>query len=104
MLTEIKLNNCITIRGSFVGTRQDTEGGNIISLQTNRSAAEVTPSKPANVKHGDLTSASVPDNLAALHVNPDIGLMHSEVDVRRKEHGYNEVAEAKERPVLKFLR
>jgi H+-transporting ATPase len=40
-------------------------------------------------------TASVPDTLAALHVNPDTGLTHAEVDVRRKEHGYNEVAEKK---------
>ena len=33
----------------------------------------------------------------------DIGLTHAEVDVRRKEHGYNEVAEKKGHPVLKFL-
>ena len=37
------------------------------------------------------TSASVPDTLAALHVSPDTGLANAEVDVRRKEHGYNEV-------------
>ena len=52
----------------------------------------------------DIASASVPDTLAALHVNPDTGLTHAEVDVRRKEHGYNEVAETKGHPVLKFLR
>jgi H+-transporting ATPase len=36
-------------------------------------------------------------------VNPDTGLTHTEVEVRRKEHGYNEVAEKKGHPVLKFL-
>ena len=36
-------------------------------------------------------------------MNPDTGLTHAEVDVRRKEHGYNEVAEKKGHPVLKFL-
>ena len=54
-------------------------------------------------KAPDIDAASVPDTLAALHVNPDIGLTHAEVDVRRKEHGYNEVAEKKRHPVLKFL-
>ena len=34
---------------------------------------------------------------------PDTGLTHAEVDVRRKEHGYNEVAEKKGHPVLMFL-
>jgi len=63
-----------------------------------------TPSKPVNAKPPDIASSSVPDTLAALHVNPQIGLTRAEVDVRRKEHGYNEVAEKKGRPVLKFLR
>ena len=56
------------------------------------------PPKPANAKPPDIASASVPDTLAALHVNPDTGLTHAEVDVRRKEHGYNEVAEKKGHP------
>jgi plasma-membrane proton-efflux P-type ATPase len=48
-------------------------------------------------------SVSVPDALVALHVNPDTGLTRAEVDARRKQHGYNEVAEQKEHPVLEFL-
>ena len=39
-----------------------------------------------------------------LHVNPDTGLTHAEVDARRKEYGYNEVAEKKGHPALTFLR
>ena len=69
----------------------------------NDSEAEPAPSKPANAKPPDIASASVPDTLAALHVNPDTGLTHAEVDVRRTEHGYNEVPERKGRPVLRFL-
>ena len=61
------------------------------------------PSKPANPKPSDLASASVLDTLAMLHVNRDTGLTHAEVDVSRKEHGYNEVAETKGHPVLRFL-
>ena len=61
------------------------------------------PSKPANGKPPDIASASVPDTLAMLHVNPETGLTHAEADVRRKEHGFNEVAEQKGHPVLKFL-
>jgi hypothetical protein len=49
----------------------------------NKSEAEPAPSKPANAKPPDIASASVPDTLAALHVNPDSGLTHAEVDVRR---------------------
>ncbi len=51
----------------------------------------------------DIASESPPVMLAALHVDPKIGLTQQEVDARRKEHGYNEVAERKEHPFLKFL-
>src|SRR5450755_3391258 len=60
--------------------------------------------KPATTKPPDIASASVPDTLASLKVNPDTGLAHAEVDTRRKENGYNEVADKKSRPVLKFLK
>jgi H+-transporting ATPase len=69
----------------------------------NKSQAAPAPSLPANTRPPDIASASVPDALAALHVNPDTGLTHAEVDVCRKDHGYNEVAEKKGHPVLKFL-
>jgi H+-transporting ATPase len=68
-----------------------------------QSEAESTSSKPGNAKPSDIASAPVPDTLAALHVNPETGLTHVEVDIRRKEHGCNEVAEKREHPVLKFL-
>jgi len=54
-------------------------------------------------KRPDIATASVPDTLAALQVNADTGLTRAEVDVRRQEHGYNEVAETKGHPILKFL-
>ena len=41
--------------------------------------------------------------LTALHVNPDAGLTGAEVETRRKANGYNEVAEKKGHPVLKFF-
>jgi len=68
-----------------------------------KSVAEGPPSKPPTAKAPDIASVPVPDTLEALHVNPDTGLTHAEVDVRRKEHGYNEVAETKRHPVLMFL-
>ncbi len=69
-----------------------------------KSSAEVPPSKkPESLKIPDLAAASVPDTLTALQVNPDTGLTRAEVDIRRKAHGYNEVAETKEHPVLRFL-
>ena len=62
----------------------------------------MTPrSNPSAAKAPDI--ASVPDTLLALHVNPETGLTNADVDARRKEHGYNEVAERKEHPALKFL-
>jgi H+-transporting ATPase len=68
-----------------------------------KSEAEPPRSMPSTGKKPDIASASIPDTLAALHVNPASGLTHEEVDSCRKEHGYNEVAEQKEHPVLKFL-
>jgi plasma-membrane proton-efflux P-type ATPase len=65
--------------------------------------AQPMPPKPATAKAPDIATASVPDTLAALHVDPDAGLARAEVDVRRNEHGYNEVTEEKRHPVLKFL-
>jgi plasma-membrane proton-efflux P-type ATPase len=59
---------------------------------------------PAAAKAPEIASQSVPDTLAALQVNPEKGLTRGEADVRRKEHGYNEVVEQKGHPVLKLLR
>jgi plasma-membrane proton-efflux P-type ATPase len=58
---------------------------------------------PAATHTSDLASASVPDALAALEVNPEAGLTLAEVDSRRQAHGYNEVAEQKTHPVRMFL-
>lgn len=69
----------------------------------NKSGAEPTPSKPEAAAPPGIAAASVPDTLAMLHVNPDTGLTHAEVDGRRAENGYNEVAEKKGHPFLKFL-
>ena len=69
----------------------------------NKSEAEPAPSEPADAKVPDIATASVPDTLAALHVNPETGLTRAEADVRRKEHGYNEVAAKRAHPVLRFL-
>ena len=69
----------------------------------------ISPSGPASAKTidakaPDIASASVSDTLVSLKVNPETGLARAEVDIRRKENGYNEVAEKKDHPVLKFLR
>ena len=59
---------------------------------------------PEHTKPPDIASMSAPDTLAALHVNADTGITNTEVGARRKEQGYNEVAETKAHPALKFLR
>ncbi|MFI5345735.1 MAG: plasma-membrane proton-efflux P-type ATPase [Elusimicrobiota bacterium] len=56
-----------------------------------------------NTAPPDVATASVPETLAALKVNPQVGLTSAEADFRRKAHGYNEVAEEKEHPLLRFL-
>ena len=71
---------------------------------TQTSGAAPSPPMPVTAKAPDIAAASGPDTLAALHVNADTGLTHAEVDVRRKAHGYNEVAETRGHPVLRFLR
>ena len=72
---------------------------------TDQPAVKNPPSTPATGKAPDMVaSASVPDTLAALRVNPDTGLATVDVDVRRKESGYNEVAAKKKHPIVKFLK
>ena len=61
----------------------------------NKSETRPLPAKPTNAKPPDIASSSVADTLATLKVNPDTGLTGAEVDIRRKENGYNEVAEKK---------
>ncbi|MGA2862611.1 MAG: plasma-membrane proton-efflux P-type ATPase [Steroidobacteraceae bacterium] len=75
-------------------------------MQTTRNKPETRPAprKAANADPPDIASASVPDTLAALKVNPETGLTRAEVDSRRKENGYNEVAEQKGHPLRRFLR
>jgi plasma-membrane proton-efflux P-type ATPase len=51
----------------------------------------------------DFVSMSIADTLALLKVNPDIGLLQSDIEIRRQENGYNEVPEKRKHPVQKFL-
>jgi H+-transporting ATPase len=69
----------------------------------NPSASDPAGFHPSTTSSADYASASVPDTLAMLRVNPGSGLTLAEVEVRRKEHGYNEVVEEKGRPMLTFL-
>src|SRR5579872_4899800 len=70
---------------------------------TKNSGVEVPRSMPLAEKGPDSASTSIPDTLAALRVNPAVGLARGEADARLREHGYNEVAERKGHPVLRFL-
>ena len=70
---------------------------------TDRPGVEPAASKAPDARPPDIASASIPDTLTQLEVKPEIGLTRAEVDARRKEHGYNEVAEKKAHPVRKFL-
>jgi H+-transporting ATPase len=76
----------------------------MVQTNTKQSGGESSAVKPAVGKAPDIAGASIPDTLAALHVDPEKGLSGAEVDTRRKEHGYNEVAVQKEHPVRDFLR
>ncbi len=73
------------------------------SVTTNSGVGLLRATPAATAKTPDIASASIPDTLAALHVNPETGLTRAAVDIRRKEHGYNEVAVQKGHPVLTFL-
>ena len=64
---------------------------------------EPAQSKSVNVKPPDIASASIPDTLAALNVKAEIGLTRADVETRRKENGFNEVAEKKRHPAFVFL-
>ncbi len=68
-----------------------------------KSAVPIAPAAPPAPKLPDIANASVPDTLAALHVDPDKGLTRDEVNLRRREHGYNEVPPQKQHPVRNFF-
>ena len=78
----------------------------MVTLQSAKmnSGVELQRVKPvADVKASDIASASIPDTLAALDVNPETGLTRAEAATRQKTHGYNEVAVQKGHPVRAFL-
>jgi H+-transporting ATPase len=49
---------------------------------TKKSVVESPSSKPTTAKEPDIASVPVPDTLAALHMDPETGLTHAEVDTR----------------------
>ena len=74
-----------------------------MQLTPKKSGTEPPREMLSTAKIPDIASTSVPATLAALKVNPETGLTHAEADIRRKEHGYNEVAEHKGHPALMFF-
>jgi len=58
---------------------------------------------PESAAATDLASASISDTLAALSVRADTGLTAADVEARRREYGYNEIAEPPAHPVRQFL-
>ena len=74
-------------------------------VQTPTIVPEAEPSLPTRkaATVPDLAEMSVPEMLSALHVLPEKGLTGTDVELRRKEHGYNEVTEEHGHPVLLFL-
>jgi len=73
-------------------------------MGTSADESDVRPPRLEPLSASHFATATVSDTLAALHVNPDAGLAHAEVETRRISHGYNEVAERKSRPAIQFLR
>ena len=59
--------------------------------------------KSTSDKASFLVSMSIPETLETLETNSDSGLSQTQVDERIKQHGYNEVIEKKESPILRFL-
>lgn len=74
-----------------------------MKLTTKKTGTEPRQVMSATVKTSDMASMSVPKALAALDASPETGLTRAEVNTRRQEHGYNEVAERKAHPVRMFL-
>jgi H+-transporting ATPase len=77
----------------------------MVGLQSVTNSGAKPPHPQPRAASGTLgiASASIPDTLAALKVDPEIGLTHAEAATRLKVQGYNEVAVQKGHPVLAFL-
>jgi H+-transporting ATPase len=73
------------------------------SMQAISANVRLRGGEDAVASAADIASASIPETLAALQVDPETGLAGAEVDIRRNEYGYNEVAVQREHPVREFL-
>jgi H+-transporting ATPase len=59
--------------------------------------------EPSPAKIPDIASESIPETLARLRVDPELGLSQAGVQSRLEEYGYNEVAARRSHPILRFL-
>ncbi len=73
------------------------------TMNANDTAKPDAQPPATKAKPPGIAAESVADTLATLHVNPATGLTPAETADRLKKQGYNEVAEQKAHPVLKFL-
>jgi hypothetical protein len=94
----MKLNENSTSKSS-IESMVGTEAKIPAASPQEKAAVPFPRSTSSTEKKPGIASASLPDTLAALHVNPATGLTHANVETSRKEHGYNEVTEVKEHPV-----
>ena len=69
-----------------------------------KSEDKLGTAKKAGAELPDIATATVDDTLTRLKVNPESGLSYSEIDVRRKDFGFNEVLEQKKHPFIRFLK
>jgi len=75
-----------------------------MGMTPDQALAEPAQRNSVGVKPVDIEAASIVDTLARLRVKAEIGLTDADVDDRRKEYGYNEVAVQRGHPALRFLR
>ncbi len=77
---------------------------NSTNKNKNKNKNTNTESLEATQKAPDFATATITQVLSFLRVNPETGLALAEIDLRRQAHGFNEVQEKKEHPVLAFIK
>jgi len=75
-----------------------------MEMTPDKTSAESAHRNSVGVEPADIEATSIVNTLARLRVNAEVGLTEAEVNDRRKEYGYNEVAERRGHPVVRFLR
>jgi len=76
----------LCVQGTMAGPLKDRAGiRGMFTMRTtpNKSEAEPVASKRAHTKPADISSAWIPDTLAAPNMNSETGLTHAEMDNHR---------------------